>query len=104
MSLVLGVGRFGVGRFGSDEDAGATVGSAGIGSSYNSPACVIPQRGKVPKDIGKSQRDVSGDVLQDDESRSQRANGCGHMGPEVSLIILPLSLSCVAERLARTYG
>jgi len=86
---------------GSDEDAGATVGSSGIGSSYNEPARVIPERGKVPKDIGKSQREVSGDVLQDDESRSQRANGGGNVGPEVSLIGLSLPLSCVGERLAR---
>jgi hypothetical protein len=85
---------------GSDEDTGATVGSSGIGSSYNEPSRVIPERGKVPKDIGKSQREVSGDVLQDDESRSQRANGGGNVGPEVSLIGLSLPLSCVGERLA----
>jgi len=73
---------------------------SGVGSSNKSPPRVIPQAGKVPNDIGKSHRQVSGDVLQDDESRSQRANGIGHEGPEVPLIFGSLPLACVRERLA----
>jgi hypothetical protein len=87
-------------RSGNDEDAGATVGSAGVGSSYNTPASVIPHFGKVSEDIGKSQSEVSGDVLQDDESRSQRANGVADVGPEVPLIGFAFPLSCMGEGLA----
>jgi len=47
---------FGVGN---DEHALASVRSAGIGSSYNSPSCRHPHAGKVSKDIGKPKRPVS---------------------------------------------
>jgi hypothetical protein len=54
----------------SDEDAGATVGSSGIGSSNNSPACVIPQGGKVAKDGIESEGNMPPDILQHDDAGS----------------------------------
>jgi len=75
------------------------VGCAGVGSANNSPPRVIPQAGKVSNDIGKSHREVTGDVLQHDESRSQRANGSTDEWVEVSLIVLPLPIPCMRKRL-----
>jgi hypothetical protein len=74
---------------------------SGVGSSNNSPPCVIPQAGKVPNDIGKSHREVTSDVLQHDVSRSQRANGCTDEWVEVTLIVFTFPLPCRAEWLAR---
>jgi hypothetical protein len=61
--------RVGVGSS-DDEDAGASVGSAGVGSSNNSPRRVIPQAGQVAEDVGQSEGNMTPDVLQHDEAGS----------------------------------
>jgi len=53
-----------------DEDALATVGSAGVGSAYNTPSRVIPQTGQVAEDTIESSPNMSSDVLQEDVSGS----------------------------------
>jgi hypothetical protein len=62
-SSTVGVGS-------NDEDAGTSVGGSGIGSSNNSPPCVIPQCGKVAKDGIKSEGNMPPDILQHDDSGS----------------------------------
>ena len=51
---------------GNDEEASATVGSAGVGSSNNSPRRVVPHFGKVSEDGVEAVSKVSCDVLQQD--------------------------------------
>jgi hypothetical protein len=70
----------------NNEDPSPAVGSAGIGSSYNAPACVIPQRGKISEDGVESQGKVPCDVLQQESSGSKNANGVRDGGPQVALI------------------
>jgi hypothetical protein len=60
---VIGVGS-------NDEDACPTVGGSGIGSSNNSPACVIPQAGKVAKDGIESEGNMPPNILQHDDAGS----------------------------------
>ena len=47
-----------------DEKSGSSVRSAGIGSSYNAPPCVIPQLGKVAKDGIEAEGNMPPDILQ----------------------------------------
>jgi hypothetical protein len=44
----------GVGQFSPDPDSLASVGSPGVVRSHNSPACIIPQAGKVSEDQSKT--------------------------------------------------
>lgn len=76
------------------------MGSAGLGSSYNSPSLRHAQVGKVSEHIGKAQSEVTSDVFQHRCSRSYCAKGIPDIGPEVSLIVFASPHSCVAERLA----
>ena len=76
------------------------VGSAGVGSSYNSPACRHPQAGKVSEDILKAQSEVASDVFQHRSSGSYCANGVPDVGPQVSFIVFAFPHACVTERLA----
>jgi hypothetical protein len=63
LSCALGVGS-------DDEDAASSVGSTGIGSSYNSPRRVIPQAGKVAKDGIESEGNMPPNILQEDVAGS----------------------------------
>ena len=78
--------------------------SPGVGSSYNAPARVVPQRGKVTEDGEKSVSKVSCDVLQQHVSGSNSANSVPDARPEVSGIIFALSEAGKAERLAGVSG
>jgi hypothetical protein len=62
-SSTVGVGS-------NDEDAGSTMGGPGIGSSNNSPACVIPQGGKVAKDGIESEGNMPPYIFQHDDPGS----------------------------------
>jgi hypothetical protein len=88
---------FGVGK---NEDALASVGSANIGRSISSPFTSPPDFGKVSKDIGKAQSEVTADVLQDRVTGSNCANGVEDVWPEVSDIVFSLSVTCMAKWLA----
>ena len=93
MSIVVGVDS-------NDEKSLSAVGSANIGRSVSSPFTRPPDFGKVSEDIGKSQSEVTADVLQDCVSRSYCANGVKDVGPEVSFIIFSLSISSSRKWLA----
>jgi hypothetical protein len=92
-SIVVGVAS-------NDEDALSSMGSSNIGRSKSSPFTRPPDFGKVSEDIGKAQSEVAADVLQDRVSGSNCANGVKDVWPEVSDIILSLSITCMAEWLA----
>jgi len=76
------------------------VWGANIGRSKSSPFRIEPDLGKVSEDIGKAQSEVAADVFQDRVAWSNCANGCEDVRPEVSFIVLSLSVACVAEWLA----
>ena len=76
------------------------MGSTGVGSSYNTPACRPPQVGKVSEDNVKAQSEVASDVFQHRCSGLYCAKGVPDVGPKVSLIISAFPVSCVAEWLA----
>ena len=52
------------------------------GSRYNVPSRVIPERGKVSENSGKSSSPQSPDVLHDDELRSKLANQAAVLSPQ----------------------
>jgi hypothetical protein len=60
----------GVGSSGDDEHPGPAVGSAGVGSPYNTPPAVIPQDGKVAKDGIEAEGNMPPYILQQYPSRS----------------------------------
>jgi hypothetical protein len=84
----------------NDEEPFAAMGRADVGRSYSCPFRIVPDRGKVGKDVGKSKPKESWDVLKHCESRSKYAKGIGNMRPEVSLIGCSLSFACIGEWLA----
>jgi hypothetical protein len=58
------------------------VGKAGIVGSNNSPARMIPQRGKVTEDHGKSSLNKQWAVFHEDEARSNLADNARHFSPQ----------------------
>jgi len=76
------------------------VGSAGVGSSYNTPSCRPPQVGKVSEDIGKAQSEVASDVFQHRCSGSYCAKGVPDVRPKVSFILCAFPHAGDAEGLA----
>lgn len=92
----------GVGTFCKAPPPLAQVRSASIGSGYNRPARVIPQRGQVSDDGP----DVSGindawHVFQKRKSRSYSANDPACVRPQITLVSFSLSLPSDRMRLAR---
>lgn len=85
---------------GNTKPSGTSVTRADVGSSYNSPSCVIPEAGKVCNDSGCGESKDPWNVLQHDESGSYHADGCCDVGPEVSVIFSSFALTSMRERLA----
>jgi hypothetical protein len=50
--------------------------------SHNSPARIIPQRGKVTEDHGKSSLNKQWAVFHEDEARSNFTDNARHLGPQ----------------------
>lgn len=84
----------------NEEETGTLVGGTCVGRSYNAPPDIHPHFGKVTEDSVKPKSKVGCDVLTDDVSGSQKANGAEELRPEVSVIRYAASLSGVGERLA----
>ncbi len=78
----------------SNEEAGALMAAPHVGCSNNSPLRVIPDVGKVTEDPVEPEREMTPDVLQDDEAGSQVSNGSVNSRPEVSGVIGALSAAC----------
>lgn len=90
--LAVGVGK--------DEEALTPMRCTGVGRSYSDPLRRPPDVGKVSEDSVKAQSEVTSDVLQQRESRSQVAKGIADVRPEVTLIVGSLSLAGMGEGLA----
>lgn len=72
---------------GGDPEAVALVRSANVGSSENSPAAHVPQRGQVSDDGSDiSAGNKSGDVFKQNGLRLYAANDLNGCGPHVSLV------------------
>ena len=52
-------------------------------------------------DLGESEAEMMGDILEEDEGRLDLADDAGDMRPEVTRILRAEALACNAERLAR---
>jgi hypothetical protein len=72
------------------------------GRSRNAvPLRVIPERGQVGDDVLESSTKESCDVLHEDVSGFQYANGAGELGPEPAGIVGAEPLACIGDWLAR---
>jgi hypothetical protein len=87
------------------------VGSTCRGSRYNSPPCVIPQRGKACNDFEGWTRGDDGSIrlnwrsdlvgiFQEHDTGSKFANNSGKLRPEPALVGCPFALACSADWLA----
>jgi len=77
------------------------VGCAGIGSGYNAPLRVIPQRGKVTNNDGSINANDVWHIFQQHRSGSYLANDTLEFGPQVSVICFAFTLASDGEGLAR---
>lgn len=89
---------------GEDEQSGTLVRGTDIGCSYNLPARIEPEGGKVAENGGESPSKVTAYVLQHKEVGSKLAKGNGDVRPDVPLILNSFALAGGAERLARIAG
>jgi hypothetical protein len=58
------------------------VRGANVVRSHNSPARIIPQRGKVTEDHGKSSLNKEWAVFHEDEPRSNFTDDARHLAPQ----------------------
>ena len=56
---------------------------------------------EVADDLIEAEAEVPSDVLEYDEGGAKNGQCVGHVGPEVSLVLLPQALAGLTERLAR---
>lgn len=84
----------------SNEQSLSTVGGSHVGCSYNAPFSIEPRFGKVREDRVETEREVSPDVLQDDETWAKVSNSTKYPGPQVSGVIGSSLASGLRERLA----
>ena len=80
------------------------VRGANGGRREQTPFRIEPELGKVGEDVRETVPNKSGDVLQEDESRSHVSDDPGDVGPEPSLIIDTSTVACCRERLAGKAG
>lgn len=95
-SAALGVGQ--------DPDAFALVRCASLGRGVQTPLRIEPEVGKVGEDVREPGPNKSGDVLQEDESRSHVTDEPSDGRPEPPLIVNATLLACARERLAWEAG
>jgi hypothetical protein len=67
------------------------------GSRYRVPFRVIPERGKVSENIGKSSSPESPDVFHDDVARSKLANQARVLSPEAASLSVK-TRTCASQR------
>jgi hypothetical protein len=95
---------FGVGHGvegGEDEHSLPLMWGADFRRAEYSPRHLVTHSFQVADDCGESHRDVSIDILEETESWLAKSNSICDPWPEVSWIVLSLSLSCCGERRAR---
>src|SRR5690606_24673782 len=83
-------------------DSFAPVGCTSVGSRYNSPATVVPQRGQVSENSSEPPRSECWAVFHERVSGSYFANDPRHFGPQAgSFAVEPVAPSCDTDVLAR---
>ena len=75
-----------VGVGSNDPDAVSLVRRSGVSSSQHSPPRIVPQRGKVTEDHGKSSANKERAVLHEDEARSNLADDARHLSPQAAAL------------------
>lgn len=95
-SLAVGVGQ--------DEESATPVRTADFSRCEQARFCAIAQSLKAAGDLGKSQIDVSLDVLNEDRSGLHFADDARDLGPQVPGISLTAPLSGQAKWLAGITG
>lgn len=76
-AVAVGVGS-------NDPDAISLVRGAGVDRSQHAPSRVIPQRGKITEDSGKSSVNKSWAVFHEDVTRSNFADNARHVSPHAA--------------------
>lgn len=89
---------------GQDKDPAPAVASASLSRREQSRFCRVTQSAKVTDDVGKSQSEVTLDVLEEGPIRLDLTDDTGDVRPEVTRIGRAGSLPGMAERLARITG
>ena len=74
---------------------------ADVGCSDQDPLDVVAELVEVADDLIEAEAEVPSDVLEYDEGGAKNGQCVGHVGPEVSLVLLPQTPAGLAERLAR---
>ena len=86
---------------GKDVDSLALVRCADFSRAEYSPRCTVTIFFHVADDRGESKRDVSFDIFKEALSRSNCVDMFSDVGPEMTGVLLPASLSSRTERLTR---
>jgi hypothetical protein len=86
---------------GQNEEPLSEHGIPNLGRGETTPFCIEPARGKVSKDVGEPKRNVSGDVLEEDEGGPDLVEDSTHVGPQMALVEFASPASCDREGLAR---
>jgi len=96
-----GVGQVVVFAVGKDEQPLALVGRADFRRREQTRRNSVAHADQASGDVGKTEAEMMGDILEEDEGRFSLPDDAGDMGPEVAGIVCALALASDAERLAR---
>lgn len=91
----------GVGRYCDNEDPLALVRRTAFSRAKYSPRCLVTHLLQIADDAGESHRDVTLDVLKENNGRPNCFNPSPDVGPEMPLVVATLAEPSMAERLAR---
>ncbi len=74
---------------------------ADVGCSDQDPLDVVAELVQVAHHLVEAEAQVAADILEQHEGGAQNGQRVGHIGPEVSLVLLPQTPAGLAERLTR---
>ena len=74
---------------------------ADVSCAHDDPLHVVPEQVQVSDDLVEAEGEVSTDVLEEADARTDDCDSAGDVGPDVARVIGSFSLACVGERLAR---
>ena len=83
-----------------NEDPLASVGRADFLRAKQSERAAVAASVQVPKDLIEAEREVTGDVLEEDAAWSKSPNVSEDRGPEMTRVLSSQSLPAVGEGLA----
>lgn len=86
----------------NNENSLANVRRPEVRRGQHSPFRIVPARGQVAENSSKAPSKQRCHVFHEDESRSNKANDPGELGPQSALFAAnPFSLACITDVLAR---